>query len=736
MLRVKVCILAFVLAVSLCCFTLVVAAAENTNPSEVNALRAIKSSLIDPMKHLDSWDKGDPCTSNWNGVFCFDTVGADGYMHIQELHLLNMNLSGYLAPEIGQLSNITVLNFMWNNIGGSIPKEVGNISTLWLLLLNGNNLSGSLPDELGHLPQLDRFQVDQNQLSGPIPKSFSNLNKIRHLHFNNNSFSGQISTEISKLPDLRHLILDNNNLSGHLPPELSNTPNLRILQLDNNHFDGAEIPASYGNMPKLFKLSLRNCSLQGSIPELSGMKKLHYLDLSRNHLTGSIPSNRLSINITTIDLSNNHLNGSIPASFSDLPILQNLSLANNLLNGSISSTIWQNKSFGPTARLTLDFQNNSLSNILGDRNPPANVSIRLQGNPFCKNASQANINYFCGYKVGGSNASSNSANQSSVCPIQECHYEYVPESPLKCFCAAPLQIDYRLKSPSFSYFPPYEDQFEMYLAESLNMDPYHIFVNFSIWEGPRLRMCLRIFPTYPSHELNMSEVLRVWRIFVTWKFPPNDFFGPYDLLNFTLVWPYPSVAQRSGLSNGALVGIVLGSVACVASITGLFALLYGIRRRVTSYRLLSRERATSSLIKINGVKDYTLKEITLATDKFSGASQVGQGGYGKVYKGILLDKKIVAIKRAQEGSLQGRKEFLTEIEILSRLHHRNLVSLLGYCDEEGEQMLIYEFMPNGSLQDWLSGKISTPVPWFRQMLIVFNPCHNMSFANTSQFFLD
>lgn len=76
-----------------------------------------------------------------------------------------------------------------------------------------------------------------------------------------------------------------------------------------------------------------------------------------------------------------------------------------------------------------------------------------------------------------------------------------------------------------------------------------------------------------------------------------------------------------------------------------------------------------------------------ATNNFSDSTQVGQGGYGKVYKGVLADRTLVAIKRAQEGSLQGSKEFCTEIELLSRLHHRNLVSLVGYCDESDEQVI-------------------------------------------------
>lgn len=91
-------------------------------------------------------------------------------------------------------------------------------------------------------------------------------------------------------------------------------------------------------------------------------------------------------------------------------------------------------------------------------------------------------------------------------------------------------------------------------------------------------------------------------------------------------------------------------------------------------------------MKIVDVKSFTYGEMTRATSNFSSSKQIGQGGYGKVYKGLIADGSVVAIKRAEVGSLQGEREFLTEIELLSRLHHRNLVSLIGYCDEEGEQV--------------------------------------------------
>jgi len=77
-----------------------------------------------------------------------------------------------------------------------------------------------------------------------------------------------------------------------------------------------------------------------------------------------------------------------------------------------------------------------------------------------------------------------------------------------------------------------------------------------------------------------------------------------------------------------------------------------------------------------------------------------------VYKGVLPDGKMVAIKRAQQGSMQGGLEFKTEIELLSRVHHKNLVGLVGFCFEQGEQMLVYEFIPNGTLRESLSGKFA------------------------------
>ncbi|KAD4584291.1 hypothetical protein E3N88_21892 [Mikania micrantha] len=721
---------------------LVIADCQSTDPAEVKALQVIRESFIDPENSLSDWDRGDPCVSNWTGVLCFDRTLGDSYLHVRELQLLNLNLSGTLSPALGKLSYMEILDVMWNQITGSIPKEIGELTNLRLLLLNGNQLTGSLPEEIGYLPNLDRIQIDQNHINGGIPKSFANLNMTKHLHMNNNSLSGQIPPELSRLPSLVHLLLDNNNLSGYLPPQLSELPKLLILQLDNNHFEGT-IPPSYGNMLQLLKLSLRNCTLQGPIPDLSRILNLTYIDLSNNNLNGSIPDMNLSDGVTTIDLSRNQLTGIIPPSFSGLPNLQRLSLFNNSLNGLVSSNIWQNRTFNSTEQLTLDVQNNNISGISGSLNLPPNVTLSLQGNPACSNASVAR---FCQSPIALVNhLQSIPSNSTDNCQPQSCpspNFEYAPGSPKQCFCAAPLLIGYRLKSPGFSYFPAYFYSFEVYLTSGLKINQFQLDLTYEWQNGPRLQMYLKIFPVYSgnsSNIFNRSEVLRIRSLFTQWEIPNSDIFGPYELLNFTLLDPYKDSIlvspSSSGISKGAVAGIVIGAV-IGAVLLSAFVSLYILRGHRKKYHALSNRRHVSrASLKIEGVKSFSFEEMKRATNNFDVSSEVGQGGYGKVFKGIFADGTVVAIKRAQEGSLQGEKEFLTEIELLSRLHHRNLVSLLGFCDEEGEQMLVYEYMSNGTLRENLAGiyiySYLTRISFLVLLYTTF--LNNKNFANSQHF---
>ncbi|XP_065631514.1 G-type lectin S-receptor-like serine/threonine-protein kinase At1g11410 [Quercus suber] len=100
---------------------------------------------------------------------------------------------------------------------------------------------------------------------------------------------------------------------------------------------------------------------------------------------------------------------------------------------------------------------------------------------------------------------------------------------------------------------------------------------------------------------------------------------------------------------------------------------------------------------------FSLATIVTATNYFSSDNKLGEGGFGLVYKGILTDGHEIAVKRLSRSSIQGLNEFKNEVTLIAKLQHRNLVRLLGYCIEGEEKMLIYEYMPNGSLDSFIFG---------------------------------
>ncbi|XP_057868326.2 L-type lectin-domain containing receptor kinase IX.1-like [Cryptomeria japonica] len=119
-----------------------------------------------------------------------------------------------------------------------------------------------------------------------------------------------------------------------------------------------------------------------------------------------------------------------------------------------------------------------------------------------------------------------------------------------------------------------------------------------------------------------------------------------------------------------------------------------------------------------GPRKFSYAELSAATRNFSDDEKLGEGGFGGVYKGILPStNESVAVKRISEGSKQGRKEYITEVTIISKLRHRNLVQLLGWCHQKGEFLLVYEFLPNGSLDNYLFEEQKVVMDWDRRYSI-------------------
>ncbi|KAM7254940.1 hypothetical protein ACFE04_020181 [Oxalis oulophora] len=131
---------------------------------------------------------------------------------------------------------------------------------------------------------------------------------------------------------------------------------------------------------------------------------------------------------------------------------------------------------------------------------------------------------------------------------------------------------------------------------------------------------------------------------------------------------------------------------------------------------------------------FTGKEITKATNNFSKENLIGTGGFGEVYKGILDDGTLTAIKRAKLGNTKGTDQVLNEVRILCQVNHRCLVRLLGCCVELDQPMMVYEFIPNGPLFDHLhshrSGKW-TPLSWLRRLQIAHQTAEGLAYLHSS-----
>ncbi|PON40609.1 Serine/threonine protein kinase [Parasponia andersonii] len=108
---------------------------------------------------------------------------------------------------------------------------------------------------------------------------------------------------------------------------------------------------------------------------------------------------------------------------------------------------------------------------------------------------------------------------------------------------------------------------------------------------------------------------------------------------------------------------------------------------------------------------FTYEELVRATDGFSTQNLLGEGGFGCVYKGVLVDGREVAVKQLKIGGGQGEREFRAEVEIISRVHHRHLVSLVGYCISEHQRLLVYDYVPNNTLHYHLHAEDKRVMPW-------------------------
>lgn len=586
------------------------------------------------------------------------------------------SLSGWIPSDLGRLHNLVELDLTINNLTGTVPPVIYNLSSLVNLALAANSLWGEIPQDVGHkLPNLLVFNFCFNKFTGRIPGSLNNLTNIRVIRMASNFLEGTVPPGLGNLPflhmynigynrivssgvngldfitslanstNLNFLAIDGNMLEGVIPETIGNlSKNLSKLYMGGNHFNGS-IPASIGRLSGLRLLNLSYNSLTGEIPqELGQLEELQELSLAGNQISGGIPSSLGSLlKLNQIDLSRNELVGRIPISFGNFQNLLYMDLSSNKLNGSI-----------PVEMLNLP----TLSNVL-------NLSMNLLSGPIPqvgKLSSIASID-FSSNKLDGSIPSSfsNCLSLERLFLARNLLSGPIPKTLGDVRGLEALDLSSNLLSGSI----PVELQ-NLHVLQLLNL-------SYNDLEG-----------TIPSGGIfqNLSAV--------------------HLEGNKRLCSHFACVPRDHGKRHVRLyiiTAIVLILVLCLT--IGLLLCIKHRKVKVTTTITSELRKPQAPMVSYD--------ELRLATEEFSQENLLGIGSFGSVYKGQLSQGNTVAVKVLDTLRTGSLKSFFAECEAMKNSRHRNLVKLITSCSSIDFRnndflALVYEYLCNGSLEDWIKGR--------------------------------
>ncbi|KAL8554991.1 hypothetical protein ACS0TY_002975 [Phlomoides rotata] len=726
-------------------------AASTVDPSDLAALKSLKSiwENVPP-----NWDSGDPCGNNWDGISCSNdritsitlgSIGLSGQLSsditgLSELQILDLSynneMKGPLPPSIGDLKSLSSLILVGCGFTGEIPPSIGSLTNLLYLSLNKNKFSGPIPPSFGLLLNLRWLDIADNELSGSIPVSSDTtpgldmLVNTRHFHFGNNRLTGVIPPQLfSSNMILIHLLLENNQLTDIIPSSLGLVQTLEVVRLDRNRLSGT-VPGNLNNLT-IQSLYLSNNEFTGPFPNLTGMNSLNYVDFSNNSFDATdVPSSFSSLeSLTSLIMESTNIKGQLPVSLFSLSQLQTVVFKNNRINGTLdigSRYSDQLHLIDLENNLVDDFpqrQSYKVNNIILVRNPICNEG-NTQMEKYCSLAQQPNSTY---------------ATPSQNCSPTQCDSDKT-SSPT-CKCLYPYSGYLYFRAPSFSDFGN-ETIFESLKQEMMGLFTSHgqPVDSVSVSNPTRdkdhyLVLSLQIFPSGQDY-FNRSGISGIAFMLSNQTFKPPHYFGPF-YFNGNKYPYFAGLAEGKRKSNtGLIIGASVGGSVLVLLLAaaGVYAfrqkrLVATASRRGDPFASWDTSSNSGGVPQLKGARCFSFEEMKKCTNNFSETNNIGSGGYGKVYRGTLPGRQLVAIKRAQHGSTQGGLEFKTEIELLSRVHHKNVVSLVGFCFDQGEQMLVYEYITNGTLKESLNGKSGIRLDWMRRLRIALGAARGVHYLH-------
>ncbi|XP_040989135.1 probable LRR receptor-like serine/threonine-protein kinase At1g53430 [Juglans microcarpa x Juglans regia] len=738
-----------VLAISvLNCVTEFGTNAQPLAQNEVKALQAISTKLQNLNWRIDENFCHDTSVniSNIDGIETLSNVTCDCTLEngtvcgITSIQLKDLALSGVLPAEFGNLTNLIQLDLTRNYLNGSIPPSFAQLPLVNLSLL-GNRLSGTIPKEIGDITSLEQLVLEDNQLSGPLPESLGKLSNLKRLILSANDFNSTIPEAFGNLKNLVDFRIDGSRISGKIPDFIGNWTELNRLDMQGTSMEGP-IPSNISrlknltelrisdlqgssigfpdlqNLKKLKYLWLRNCLITGPIPDYIGeLTALKELDLSFNRLSGPIPEQLGNLDLDYMFLTNNSLNGEVPTGILNSP--NKLDISYNNFSGS------PDVSCGVQSPVNLISSHSSLDSNSSrwclQKDLPCSgkasyhslfincggQEMSFEGNEYVDDLSKEGGSHFSsvsqkwaysstGVYMGKSEASYLATNTFSLNVSGPDFYQTARVSPLslKYYGLCLRKGSYKVKL-YFAEIMYSDDQKSSSLGKRIfdvSIQGKLVLEDFNIMEkaGGVGKGIKREFDALVNG--STLEIHLYWAGKGTTAIPDKGVYGPL----ISAISVTPNFDVTSGLSAGAIVGIVLAS--CVV-----FLLILVVLR--TKGYLGGKDLEDKELRGLDlQTGFFTLRQIKAATSNFDPANKIGEGGFGPVYKGILSDGAVIAVKQLSSKSKQGNREFVTEIGMISALQHPNLVRLFGCCIEGNQLLLVYEYMENNSLARALFGR--------------------------------
>nr|QAS62454.1 leucine-rich repeat receptor-like serine/threonine-protein kinase BAM1 [Sedum alfredii] len=594
-----------------------------------------------------------------------------GLIELEYLQLAGNDLSGRIPGELGNLTSLKELSLGYYNVfEGGIPREFGKLANLVLLDLSSCELDGIIPHELGKLQSLETLYLHINMLSSSIPKQLGNMSNLVSLDISKNALSGQVPAELGNLKKLELLNLFMNRLHGPIPEFISDLTYLEALGLWMNNFTGV-IPPRLGGNGKLRVLDLSSNKLTGIIPpNLCSSNQLRILILFKNFLFGPIPDQLGSCNsLTRVRLGENYLNGSIPKGFMYLPDLNLLELQNNCLSGEMSEN--ENSLSRPVKLSQLNLSNNLLYGSL-----PTSFSnftslqiLFLRGNNFSRHV-PSTIGEL--KELSKLDLSRNALSGQIPADIGNCyHLTYLDMSQNNLSGAIPSEI-----------------------SNIHNLDYLNISRN-------------RLNQSIPYSIGTMKSLTKA-------DFSFNDFSG-----NLPETGQFALYNASAFAGNPQLCGSLLNNPCNLTGIAshsrkanGNFKLVFALGLLICSLIFVAAAVIKAKSFKRNGPHSWKMTAFQKSEFAMSDVLEcikdgnvIGRGGAGIVYHGKTLNGVEIAVKKLLGfGCSSHDHGFRAEIQTLGNIRHRNIVRLLAFCSNNQTNLLVYEYMRNGSLGEALHNK--------------------------------